>query len=207
MRRAVLLAALTLSACTQAAHSGKAADTPAAEAGQRAREALAAQLHIAADDITISNVVARTWSDSSMGCGTRGSMAATVITEGYAVTATAKGRDYEVHVSGTNAIVCQGSGLLRREPPAVRSAGLDQLMEQARNDLAQRIGVAPASIRLRGFKPQQWPDSSLGCPQQSETIVVGPVDGFQLALMHAGRVYTYHTDRKSVRACPAIEAK
>jgi hypothetical protein len=45
-----------------------------------------------------------------------------------------------------------------------------------------------------------------GCPQQGEAVHPGPVDGFKLLLKYSGRIYTYHTDRRSVRPCPAIEA-
>ena len=53
----------------------------------------------------------------------------------------------------------------------------------------------------------QWPDSGLGCPQEGEALAPGPVEGLVISLKHAGRVYTYHTDRKAVRPCPAIETE
>lgn len=143
-----------------------------------------------------------------MGCGQPGSMALTVITEGYAVSATVQGRAYDVHVSGENALVCGNAGLVRRDrSPAVRATGIDVLMERARQDLAQRLRADPAQIRLDGVKGQQWPDSSLGCPLQDETIEAGPVDGLVLALRYRGRLYFYHTDRVSLRPCPAIDAE
>jgi hypothetical protein len=200
-------AALLLGACSQAVPSNEPA-TAQAQAAQRAREALAQHLDLSVDEVTVAGVEARTWSDSSMGCGQPGSMALTVITEGYAVSATVQGRAYDVHVSGENALVCGNAGLVRRDrSPAVRATGIDVLMERARQDLAQRLRADPAQIRLDGVKGQQWPDSSLGCPLQDETIEAGPVDGLVLALRYRGRLYFYHTDRVSLRPCPAIDAE
>ncbi|HNS27616.1 MAG TPA: hypothetical protein PKN91_05770 [Steroidobacteraceae bacterium] len=175
---------------------------------QRAREALARHLDVAVDEVTVTGAEARTWSDSSMGCGQPGSMAATVITEGFAVSATAGGRPYAVHVSGENVVVCGPATLTRRDrSPAVRAEGIDVLMERAREDLAQRLKVEPAAIRLDGVRGQQWPDSGLGCPQPGETIEPGPVEGLVIALRYRGRLYLYHTDRHTLRPCPAIEAE
>jgi len=199
--------ALVLGACSQAVPSNEPASAQA-QAEQRAREALARHLGLSVDEVTVAGAEARSWSDSNMGCGQPGSMALTVITEGYAVSATAQGRPYAVHVSGENAIVCEKGGLVRRDrSPAVRAEGIDVLMERARADLAQRLAVDPAQIRLDGVRGQQWPDSSLGCPLQGEEIEPGPVDGLVLALRYRGRAYLYHTDRKSLRPCPAIAAE
>ncbi|MGE0581574.1 MAG: hypothetical protein AB7P31_05525 [Steroidobacteraceae bacterium] len=198
------LALLALSACTQAAEP---VDTPQSRAALQARETLAQSLHVAIGEIRVSSIEARTWSDSGLGCSAPGAMVATVITEGYAVTAMAQGRLHLVHVSGKNAVVCDKGGVVLREPPAARGAGLDVMMEKARKDLAARLGVEAAHIRIGGLRAGQWPDSGLGCPQQDEKLSPGPVDGLVISLKHAGRVYTYHTDRKTVRACPAIETE
>lgn len=204
--RSAVIAVLALSACAQAAPPEKPADPAAAAAAQVARDALARHLHIEAGDIEISGIVARTWSDSSMGCRTPGAVAATVITEGYAITANVKGRAHIVHVSGSHAVLCGEAGVLRRETVAP-ARGIDTLMQLAREDLARRLRVDAAKIRLGGVAAKQWPDSSLGCPLPGEEPQAGPVEGLLLTLRYAGRVYTYHTDRRTVRPCPAIEAE
>lgn len=184
-------------------------DGPAeSQAAQRAREALARHLDVSIDEVKVAGVEARTWNDSSMGCGQPGTMALTVITEGYAVSATAQGRPYAVHVSGENTVVCEKAGLVRRDQsPGVRAEGIDVLMERARQDLAKRLAADPAQIRLDGVKGQQWPDSSLGCPLADEEVVPGPVNGLVLALRYRERLFLYHTDRKSLRPCPAIDTE
>jgi hypothetical protein len=177
------------------------------QAEQRARAKLAEHLKIAPDAITVTRSEPQTWSDSSMGCGKPGSVALTVITEGYAVVLSAQGSTHNVHVSGSSAVICNQGAMLHRDGRAMNARGLDSMMERARQDLAQRLGADPAKIRLAGQQPYRWDDSGLGCPRQGEALKAGPVDGFKLALKYLGRTYTYHTDRQDVRPCPAIEAE
>ena len=183
------------------------ASAPVQQATQRAVQALAAQLKIGEGDIVVTQVEPRTWPDSSMGCGKPGTLALQVITEGHAVSLSAQGKQYRVHVSGKSAIVCDKPLLSRIEPRRPANArGLDVAIEEARKDLARRLGAEASQVRLLRTQPQMWPDSSLGCPRADELIVAGPVAGYRLSLQHASRVYTYHTDLTQVRPCPAIEA-
>lgn len=214
MFKAVAMTALMLGAATAdsaMAHEESAKAQPvsrAAKAEERARQTLAQHLKVAPESIEVIKVEPQTWSDSSMGCGKPGTMALTVITEGHAVTLRAGGQDHEVHVSEAGAVVCDKGPLLHREQQRSANArGLDVMMERARQDLAQRLGVEASTIRLAGMQPQRWPDSTLGCPRAGESVQPGPIDGFKLMLKHAARVYTYHTDRKDLRPCPAIESQ
>lgn len=193
------------------AHEESASAQPTsreADAAGRARRALAEHLKITPEDVVVTRIEPRTWSDSSMGCGRPGTMALTVITEGYAVSLRAQDREHEVHVSAAGAVICDhGSAIRRDSARSANARGLDVMMERARQDLAQRLGVEASTIRLAGMQPQRWPDSGLGCPRSGESVQAGPVDGFKLTLKHAARVYTYHTDRKDVRPCPPIESQ
>jgi hypothetical protein len=214
MFKAVAIAALMVGATTAVnvmASEESASTQPdprAVKAQQRARQKLAENLEVEPETIEVIKVEPRTWNDSSMGCGKPGTMSLTVITEGYAVSLRLNGKEHEVHVSDAGALVCDKGPALHREQQRSASArGIDVMMERARQDLAQRLGVEASTIRLAGMKPQRWPDSSLGCARAGESVQAGPIDGFRLMLKHAGRVYTYHTDRKDIRPCPAIEAK
>ena len=79
-------------------------------------------------------------------------------------------------------------------------------MQQAREDLAKRIGAEVSQVRLLRTQSQQWPNNGLDCPRADEAIVNAPVMGYRIQLEYSSRIYTYHTDLKSVRPCPAIEA-
>lgn len=206
---AAAVALLGVAGCSdiQAKESATVSASSREQAEQLARTRLAEHLKIAPDEIKVTGSEPQTWSNSSMGCGKPGSVALTVITEGYAVALSAQGRAHNVHVSGNNAVICDKGSPLQRDPRAANARGLDVMMERARQDLAQRLGADPAKIRLGGMQAQRWNDSGLDCPRADETIQAGPVDGFKLSLHYAGRVYTYHTDRQDVRPCPAIEAQ
>lgn len=218
MFRTVAMTVLAMSAGAvsdgMASEPGK--EIPAAEsaapqskaAAELARTTLARQLKIAESDITLTGIEPKTWSDSSMGCGRPGTMALQVITEGYAVSLVAQGRTHRVNVSGASAVVCDHATLTRNELRRPSNArGLDVMIEKARQDLAQRLGVEPSAIRLQGTQPHQWTDSGLDCPRAGETVVAGSINGYRLSLKYNSRVYSYHSDMKDVRACPAIEAQ
>jgi hypothetical protein len=209
MFRIVAIAALALAAAgvneSRAATDAPTADQARAE--ERARAALAQQLKVAEDSLKVMRSTPQTWSDSSMGCGRKDTVALTVMTEGYAVVLSSGDKVYQVNVSGDNVVVCGDATLRRNVDGVARSRGLDVMMEQARQDLAKQLGVDASKIRLKGMTSKSFDDSSLGCPAPGEAVTAGPVAGFVLSLSHAGRIYTYNTDRKTVRACPPIAAE
>ncbi|HEY4367938.1 MAG TPA: hypothetical protein VGN07_11955 [Steroidobacteraceae bacterium] len=187
----------------------QAANTPQAqEAVRRARQLVAEQSKAGEDAIEVKHVEPKTWNDSSMGCGKPGTMALQVITDGYVVSLMAQGREYRVHVSGNNALVCDKPVLMRSDPRrATNARGLDVAITQARADLVQRLGIDAAKVRVLGTEPHRWPDTGMDCPLPDQPVQPGPVDGYKIQVQHAGRIYIYHTDLNVVRACPAIEAQ
>jgi hypothetical protein len=204
MFRALVMTALMSISSIGTGAEGRGADEQ--QAGERAKELLAETLKLAADKIEVKRIEPRTWNDSSLGCGKPGSLAMQVITEGFAVSLLAQGREHTVHVAGTNAVICDRPNLIRKDVRrSAHARGLDVMMEQARQDLATRLGVEPEKIRIAGMKPQQWQDSAMECSVSGEPIQPGPLRGYRLSLKYLSRVYTYHTDMKTVRACPAIE--
>lgn len=74
------------------------------------------------------------------------------------------------------------------------SAG-ERMVELARRDLARRLDLDAAEVRVMSVEAVDWPDASLGCPQpgMAYTQVVTP--GFRVVLEAEGRTYEYHTDR------------
>lgn len=171
----------------------------------RAKQTLAQALGIEEMQIDVVKSEERTWNDSSMGCGKPGTMAMQVITPGYAVTLSAKGKEHSVHVSQSSAIVCDRPTLMRKPSRAARARGVDALIQLAKEDLAKQLGIDIATIRVAGMQPQKWPDSTLGCAEHTASAQPGPIPGYRISLRHQKRVYTYHADMKSVRACPPIE--
>lgn len=67
----------------------------------KAREFLAGQLSISADEIKVTSVEAVEWSDRCLGVVTMGVMCAQAITPGYRVILDAQGKSYELHTDET----------------------------------------------------------------------------------------------------------
>ncbi len=82
-------------------------------------------------------------------------------------------------------------------PPAGVDPSLGAVVEQARADLAGRLGVPEAAITVVSAKPVTWPDSSLGCPQPGMAYLQVLTDGSRILLEHADRQYAYHSGGRS----------
>jgi hypothetical protein len=67
------------------------------------------------------------------------------------------------------------------------------LVLQAKEDLADRLGVPMSEIELLSFEEVVWPDSSIGCPQPGMRYKQVPYDGALIRLSADGQVYDYHS--------------
>jgi hypothetical protein len=76
------------------------------------------------------------------------------------------------------------------EPPAKA----EQAIRLAREELAQRLGLAPEAIRLVSVKAVEWSDASLGCPQPGMMYAQVITPGFRVMLEVEGEMHEYHTD-------------
>lgn len=77
-------------------------------------------------------------------------------------------------------------------------AGAEEVLRLAREDLAQRLGLAPEAIRLVSVEAVEWSDTSLGCPQPGMMYAQVITPGFRVVLEAEGKRYEYHTDRGRV---------
>ena len=71
--------------------------------------------------------------------------------------------------------------------------GLLPFVDQAKADLAGRLGVGAGTIVVLGAELVEWPDTSLGCPQPGMVYMQVPTDGSLIVLSHGGAEYRYHT--------------
>jgi hypothetical protein len=213
----LMCGAALMASCTPTLGQSRNASDAQNTAALLAKTQLASELQLAVADIETLSSESQTWPDSSLGCGKPGTMAAQVLSEGYAVILKTARGTYRVHVAGSNAVNCGPAtqwqsrsitrgGNAQREPGApIRN--LNEMIDKARTDLAAKLGVPESQVRMMNFSPKQWPDSSLGCPVVGETITQQSQRGYVIALRKAERTYTYHTDLTRVRACPAIEVE
>jgi hypothetical protein len=76
------------------------------------------------------------------------------------------------------------------EPPAKA----EQAIRLAREDLAQRLSLAPEAIRLVSVEAVEWSDASLGCPQPGTMYAQVITPGFCVVLEAKRQKYEYHAD-------------
>lgn len=71
--------------------------------------------------------------------------------------------------------------------------GLQDLIDKAIADLAQRLAIPATQIKLLDFTPVVWSDSSLGCPQPGMAYIQVPEDGLLIRLQVGDQIYPYHS--------------
>lgn len=76
-----------------------------------------------------------------------------------------------------------------------------QLVEQARADLARRLGLPAGSFEVKRSSVVEWPDSSLGCPKPGFMYSQIVTPGFLIVLAANNQEYEYHTDANRVVLC------
>ena len=147
-----------------------------------AKQALSDYLKADAASFEVVEVEAVTWPNPALGCAQPGLMYPQVIVPGYRLRLTHQGVSYPVHVGGDRGIVCEQA----------------DVAEQARKQLAEKLGLAPEEVSLIGAEKVTWPDTSLGCPKPGEMYAQMVVEGFKVELLAAGSRYVFHagSDRK-----------
>jgi len=216
-----LACALAISGCSSAAEmqaaggdASPAATVPAQDAAAhqptvaRAREALREAGAADAQDARLISVDPAQWNDSSLGCPRPRTSYLQVITSGHVVRfATATGPK-EVHVAGDAAVVCdqQPIGSPKRPYYPVRAAALESVVTRARQDLAAKLGKPLDDVKLINALPFTWEDGTFRCGGSAANDPAR-ISGYKLRLMSGTESYVYHTDSKSVFACPPIETE
>jgi hypothetical protein len=185
-------------------------------AAEQARAEAARQLRAQASDFTVVTIEPAQWSDSSLGCRKPNAMYQQVMSNGYIVVLERDGKRHQVNVAGSRAVMCEPTtrlgGTVRGPMPA---RGLERMATLARQDLANRLRLQLQQIRVANVEPRRWTDEDMNCtsgggsPATDEPAAAGQGSavGYRMALTASGRTYFYHTDLRSVRACPPIEER
>ena len=184
----------------------------ASGAGEQARVEAARQLKAQPGEFTVVTVEPTQWSDSSLGCGKPGARAAQVMTKGYTVVLERQGERHQVNIAGKHAVMCDAATRITgttRLPTSAR--GLDRVAMLARQDLAHRLRLDVAQTGVANVEPRRWTDDDMNCSSGGGAAAASAdqssVPGYKLELSASGRKYSYHTDLRSVRACPPLEAQ
>ena len=167
---------------------------------EQAKADLAKRLGAGAGEITVVRAEDVTWRDSSLGCPQPGMMYAQVLTEGTRIILEAAGKQYHYHSSPTRApFLCENPSRpapsMPTKPTPTTPTGPVQggPVEQAKADLAQRLGVQPAQVKLVSAEEVTWRDGSLGCPQPGMRYTQALVNGSRIVLESGGKKYEYHS--------------
>ncbi len=73
------------------------------------------------------------------------------------------------------------------------------IIEKARNDLAQRLGLDGDGITEAGVKPTDFPDASLGAPVEDEMSAQVITPGWRIHLQAGGKTYEYRATERQLR--------
>lgn len=75
-------------------------------------------------------------------------------------------------------------------------AGPETAVALAKEDLAERSGVAVGKIAVLRVEAVEWPDTSLGCPLPGKMYAQVITPGYSIILKVGGEQYEYHSDKE-----------
>jgi len=79
--------------------------------------------------------------------------------------------------------------------PTHADPGLQNLIDKAKADLAQRLTISANEIILLEASSVIWPDASLGCPQEGMAYAQVLTPGYLILLEHAKNKFEYHAGK------------
>src|SRR5262245_35318492 len=180
-----------------------------AEAIRRARELLAGQLGTAEARVVVQSAEPAQWPDASLGCPEKGMQYAQVLTSGYRVLATIGGREYEVHVAGSRAVLCPSEVSVSKPGAADRSLERVRVSDAARADLAIRLGLEPRAIKVKVIRSGVAGKTCPADGQTKEVTAPGPASGtggsYEIELIAQDRVHRYQVHQGHVHYCGPAE--
>jgi hypothetical protein len=161
---------------------------PAADVVALARERLAAELDIPTQEVEPVLAESVEWSDASLGCPEPGEAYAQVITPGYRIVLRVGEREYELHTdrSAQSVVLCQ------REQEEGAAPAVEHL--------AAEVGLSESEVEVLSVQRVEWPDTSLGCPEQGRSYARVVTPGYSVILRALGQTYEVHTDREGLLA-------
>ena len=129
-----------------------------------------------------------------------------------------QGRRHQVNVAGSRAVMCEPATRITgtvRQPMSAR--GLDEMTMLARQDLANRLHLDVQHVRVVSMEPRRWTDDDMNCSsgvgaardwsRRQRQRARHPASAIALRSLLRTARYFYHTDLRSVRACPPIEVQ
>ncbi len=98
-------------------------------------------------------------------------------------------------VASPTATAAQAAESNNMQLPENLPPGSEVPVQAAIDDLAQTQSLPPAEITVISVEPMDWPDASLGCPQEGFMYAQVITPGFLVMLQAQGNSFEYHTDQ------------
>lgn len=166
-----------------------------------ARAALARELNIGIDQISVVQFEEKEWSDTSLGCPQPGFMYPQVITPGYFIALQVGEASYPVHSDNIprEMIVCTDPAI----PLSIAQSNDQQsqgeampasIQELTQIHLAGKLGINVDEVKIVRVEETEWRDSSLGCGEKGTAYLTVITPGYIVILEAQGNQYRYHTD-------------
>jgi hypothetical protein len=195
-KEVVVVAALAMAATTSVAEDAGSptADEPGCsnQAVRLATHALAEKLHVDPGTIELISVDAETWPGPGVQCGQSVTAEEQPLTSGHRVRLRIESGAFEVRVAEGIARVC-GVG---PDAAAVERGRIDpalqNLVEQAKLDLASRQNTILEKIEVLEAVSVVWRDSGVGCPKPGMDYLQVLTKGTRIRLRFGPAVFHYH---------------
>lgn len=179
-----------------------ASDEGREQAVKRARELVARELSTRVERIATSSVEPAQWPDAALGCPEAGMQYAQVLTDGFRVRLSAAGREYEVHVAGTQAVLCTDTKGPAKPEAGARAMETARAAQAARRGLAKRLGLALADVKLATVREIDAATAAEGCLLPEGTSG----RAYEVHLTANGQTYRYRArDGQAVSCSPDPE--
>lgn len=81
--------------------------------------------------------------------------------------------------------------------PAKAAPSSETAVAAAIADLSKQTGLPAEQINVDSVTAMEWPDSSLGCPQEGMMYAQVITPGYLIVLSAQGQTYEYHADQKT----------
>ena len=92
----------------------------------------------------------------------------------------------------SESVLIESGAVVQPMPGAPNSKA--NVEEKALQDLADRLDVPLDDVELLSAEEVDWPDGSLGCPEEEMMYVQALTPGYRFIFESDGQKYEYHTD-------------
>ena len=180
--------------------------------------ALAAQLGIPADQITVLSSETVTWNDGCLGIVRLGVMCTQGLVPGFRIQLQANGQTYEFHTNQDASVIVDATGKPTQQPagtPTPEPSGgptvepthvpvdIPPVQRAAIEAAIMTLGVPAQQVTVVSIEPVQWPDGCLGVVHMGMLCTQGPVPGFRIVLGANDKQYEFHTNLDASQVTPA----